>query len=99
MKLVVICLVLGGGGNVQGVLDHKCILQISTHKITFVGFLWCLSFSVILTIGDYMAVMKLFKNVATSIYLILNETMQAIDQPSGLQVNIFLLQSLISENT
>ena len=28
-----------GGGDVQGILDHKCLLQISTHKTTLAKFL------------------------------------------------------------
>ena len=40
-----------GGGDTQGVLDHKCLLQISTCKTTFARFLWCLSFSLVLTIS------------------------------------------------
>ena len=40
--------------------------------------------------------MKPFKNVATSMYLILIKTMQAVGEPTGLKVNIVLLLSLIS---
>ena len=76
-------------------LDYKCLLRISAHKITFIRFLWCFSFSLILTTDDYMAVMMPCKNVATSVYLILIGTMQATGQPSGLK-NIFLLLCLIN---
>lgn len=79
------------GGDMQGILDHKCFLRISTRKTTFTRFLSCLSFSLILTMGDIQAVMRPCKNVATSLYLILIGTMQAIDPPSGLKVNIFVL--------
>ena len=80
----------------HGVLDHK-YLQISTPKTTFARFLWCLSFSLILTVGEMLqAVVRPFKNVATSTYLILIRTLGgALGQPSGLKVNIFLLLSLI----
>lgn len=41
-----------GGGDVQEVLDTKCLPRISTHKTSFGSFLWCLSFSSILTFGE-----------------------------------------------
>lgn len=41
-----------GGGDVQGGLDHKCLLRISTCKMTFAKFLWCTSFSLASTIGE-----------------------------------------------
>ena len=37
LKLTVICLVLSGEGDMQGVLDHKCFFfQISICETTFV---------------------------------------------------------------
>lgn len=41
-----------GGGDMQGVSDHKCLLRISTHENTFAGFLRCLSLGSILTISE-----------------------------------------------
>ena len=41
-----------GGRDMLGVLDHKCLLHISTHKTTFTRFLCCFSFSSILTMGE-----------------------------------------------
>lgn len=39
--------------------------------------------------------MSPFKNIATSMYLVLIKTLQAIGQPSGLKMNIFLPPSLL----
>ena len=69
------------------------LLWISTCKTTFTRFLWCLSVSSILLV-TYI-VMRPFKNVAASMYLILVGTMQSLGQPSELKMNIFLLVSLI----
>ena len=41
--------------------------------------------------------MRPFKDIATSTYLILIETLQATGQPAGLKVEIFLLLSLINK--
>jgi len=74
MKLVVLYSALkqeGMGGEYS--IIHF-FFQISTHKTTFTRFLWCLSFSLILTMGEMY---KPFKNVAISTYLILLEIMQA----------------------
>ena len=42
---------LKGEGDMQGILDHK-YLRVFTCKTTFARFLWCLSFNLILTIGE-----------------------------------------------
>lgn len=41
-----------GGGDMQGILDCKHILQIPTHKTIFTRFLWCLAFRSILAVGE-----------------------------------------------
>lgn len=41
-----------GGGELQGVLGHKCLPRISTPKTSFRRFLWCLTFTSILTVGE-----------------------------------------------
>ena len=83
------------GGDVHSILDHKCLLLISAHKLLLQGFSMFINQFNINYWCDVQAVTRLFRNVTTSTYLILIGTMQAIGQPSGLKVNIFLLPSLI----
>ena len=89
-----------GGKGCAGSLDPKYLLQISMGK----NYFWKISLVLFIQLDinywwDVQAVMRPFKNVATSTYLILIKIMQAIGQPSGLKVNIFLLLSFIRRTT
>lgn len=51
-EAVVYMLSAQGGGDVQGVLDHKCFFEFPLCKTTFAKFLWYLSFSSIIARGE-----------------------------------------------